>query len=65
MDPNQNTQSESLLISGAAEVFAPGNSPKQEGQPFNEVHARIGQQPLENDIPASALDSLQGPRRKR
>lgn len=63
--PNQITQWKSQLLERAAEVFASGNAPTQEGPSLKELHAKIGQQALEIDFLSGALGKLDGPGAKR
>lgn len=63
--PNQITQWKSQLLERAADVFASGSVPSQEGPSLKELHAKIGQQALGIDFLSGALGKLDGPGAKR
>jgi transposase len=63
--PNQITQWRSQLLDNATEAFSGARSGADESSDLKILHAKIGQQALEIDFLAGALDRVDGPSAKR
>jgi len=62
--PNQITQWKKKLLAGAEQVFANGKKPAS-GPNIKELHGKIGQLTMENDLLSVALGRIAEPGAKR